>query len=271
MSRRFPLFWLSLFRRRRLLIALALGLAAFESLIVLITATIPTDQLFSSKPLPDSYDSFSGSSGAVGLGSVAGLLGAGLLHPFWIALQLSAVGSLTAAIAAADVEEGTIELVAVRPIRRGRILFERLAACIIASTALTVIGIAPIAISSTFSQTISRVTSPSGLFFATFAGFCVTLAFIGVGVAASCRGRHRSSVIAAVGGSAAATYALNFLGSMWRDAEWIKYASPFHYYRPADALVMSTVSATDVLVLLVIFVVGTLAGWVRFRRRDLTR
>src|SRR5579884_3381518 len=117
MRSRFPLLWLALHRRRRMLAYLAAGMALFEVLIVVITRTVPPTQLFAGAAgrTPSALKAFSGSTGDVSLASYPGLLGAGLVHPFWIALQLTALGSLAAAAVAADLETGTIELLMVRP------------------------------------------------------------------------------------------------------------------------------------------------------------
>jgi ABC-2 type transport system permease protein len=115
---RLALYWLALYRRRRMLLALTIGMVAFEALIIVITRTIPPEEMFagSIRQPPSAFRAFSGSGGAVSLASYPGLLGAGLVHPFWIAMQLTVVGSFGAAAVAADVEAGTIELLMVRPI-----------------------------------------------------------------------------------------------------------------------------------------------------------
>jgi hypothetical protein len=117
---RLALYWLALYRRRRMLLALALGMVAFETLIIVIVRTIPPEEMFagSIRQPPSAFRAFSGSSGAVSLASYPGLVGAGLVHPFWIAMQLTVVGSFGAAAVAADVEAGTIELLMVWPISR---------------------------------------------------------------------------------------------------------------------------------------------------------
>ncbi|MFB6860588.1 hypothetical protein ACFCZQ_04645 [Streptomyces virginiae] len=91
MRRRWPLLWLALYRRRRMLAALIIGMVVFEALIVVVANAVPPGQLFSAggKGPPSAYRAFSGSSGDVSIASYPGLLGAGLTHPFWIAMQLT--------------------------------------------------------------------------------------------------------------------------------------------------------------------------------------
>jgi hypothetical protein len=73
---RLALYWLALYRRRRMLVALALGMVAFETLIIVITRTIPPEEMFagSIRQPPSALRAFSGSSGAVSLASYPGWL-----------------------------------------------------------------------------------------------------------------------------------------------------------------------------------------------------
>ncbi|WP_406346750.1 ABC transporter permease subunit [Streptomyces sp. NBC_00648] len=165
MKSRWPLLWLALHRRRRMLIALVIGMAVFEALIVVVANTIEPGQLFSAngKGPPSAYRAFSGSSGDVSLASYPGLLGAGLVHPFWIAMQLTAIGSLAAAAVAADVESGTIELLMVRPVSRHRLLVERTIALGLAALALNTAATLTVAVGVALSPDIHRDVPLSGV------------------------------------------------------------------------------------------------------------
>lgn len=264
-----PLFELALKRRKRLLSALGFGLIAFGALIVLVAGAIPADQLLSAKPAPASLDAFSGSSGQVALASVAGLLGAGLLHPFWIAMQLSAVASLGAAVLAGDVEDGTIELIAARPVSRTRLFLERTAAGVLAAALLCLVAIVPYAVGAVVSQTVADALTPSGLLVAALSGFCLTFFFVGLAVAASCIAKRRAAVFGIVGGIGAAAYAINFIAEAWSTLRFARKVSPFHYYRPADALVGSAFPWVDVLVLTGGGVVLLVIGWWALQKREL--
>lgn len=272
MKNRLPLFTLLIYRRRRLLLALTLGLISFESLIAVVaTLTSPADLLAQKGANSNSFDAFAGSSGNIELASVTGLLGAGLLHPFWIALQLSAVGSLTAALLAADVEDGTIELIAVRPISRARLMAERLGAVVSASVILCIAAVLPYVAGTIFSDTIAAATSLKGAVSACISSVALVLAFIGIGTLASCRLRRRSAVFTCVGGLAAITYAMNFLAEMWQTAHGARYLTPFHYYKPADALAFARIDGTNLVILTSAFVVFSIAAFISLKRRDLTR
>ncbi|MFM9373597.1 ABC transporter permease subunit [Streptomyces sp. Da 82-17] len=271
MTERLPLLRLALHRRRRMLVALLVGMVAFETLIVVVADTIPPGQLFSGggKGPPSAYRAFSGSGGDVSLASYPGLLGAGLVHPFWIALQLTVIGSLAAAAVAADVESGTIELVMVRPVTRARLLAERAGALLLASTALTAAGTLTVAVGVALSPSIHADVGLGGVFAAGAMGLGFAFSLTGPALAVSAAGRRRSQVLGAVTAMGAVGFALNFLALAWEPAAPLRYASPFHYYAPGDALAQGTILWAPLAVLVGVGAVGLLAAHVLLRRRDL--
>jgi ABC-2 type transport system permease protein len=269
MSARLPLLWLILYRRRRMLIALVLGIVIFEALVIVIARASPPQQLFGSeaKSVPSLFRALGG--GNVPLTTYPGVLGFGLAHPFWIAIQLTAVASLGAAVVATDVELGTIELIMVRPISRARLLTERIAALAIALVALNAAATATIAIGVVLSPQlhaaipIGRVIAAGGL------GLALALCIAGPVVAVSATGRRRAQVLGAAVAIGAVGFALNFVGVAWSGASTLRFASPFHYYAPADVLAGHTFPWGPLAVLVSVALVGTAAAAHLFSRRDL--
>jgi ABC-2 type transport system permease protein len=234
-----------------MLLALGLGMVAFESLIIVIARTIPPEEMFagSLRQPPSAFRAFSGSGGAVSLASYPGLVGAGLVHPFWIAMQLTVVGSFGAAAVAADVEAGTIELLMVRPVSRARLLAERTAALA--------------------TPRLHETVSFAGVAAAGVLGLGLALCIAGPVLAVSAASRHRSQVVGATIVFGAVGFAINFIAQAWPTVSFLRYLSPFHYYTPADALVSGSVPLSSLAVLLAVFVVGVAAaGWL-LARRDL--
>jgi ABC-2 type transport system permease protein len=268
---RLALWWLALYRRRRMLLALVLGMVAFETLIIVITRTIPPEEMFagSIRQPPSAFRAFSGSSGAVSLASYAGLLGAGLVHPFWIAMQLTVVGSFGAAAVAADVEAGTIELLMVRPISRGRLLAERTAALVTGSVLVTAAATGAVAVGVAATPRLQQAVSPGGVAAAGLLGLGLALCIAGPVLAVSAAGRHRSQVVGATILFGAVGFAVNFVAQAWPAVSSLRYLSPFHYYTPADALVSGTVPTGSLAVLLAVFVAGVAAAAWLLHRRDL--
>ncbi len=271
MRGRWPLVWLALHRRRRMLIALCLGMAVFEALIVVVANTIPPGQLFSGsgKGPPSAFRAFSGSSGEVSIASYAGLLGAGLVHPFWIAMQLTAIGSLAAAAVAADVESGTIELVMVRPVSRNRLLAERTAALGIAALALNLAAALTVAAGVALSPEIHRDVSLGGVFAAGVMGCGFALCLAGPALAVSAWGRRRGQVVGATIAFGAVGFAVNFIALAWSKAAPLRFVSPFHYYTPGDALARGEVLWPQLGVLVGVGVLGLVLGHAVLMKRDL--
>ncbi|WP_457032701.1 ABC transporter permease subunit [Kitasatospora sp. P5_F3] len=273
MRARLPLLWLALHRRRRMLAALVLGIVLFETLIVVITGTISPMQLFAGagKTPPGAFKAFSGSAGDVSIASYPGLLGAGLVHPFWIAIQLTAVGSLAAAAVAADVESGTLELLMVRPVSRARLLGERTAALLLAALLLNLAATLTIAAGVALSPDLHREVSVTGVFVAGLLGCGFALCMIGPALAVSAVARSRSQVIGTVIAFGAVGFALNFVALAWSPAAPLRYASPFHYYTPGDALADGTVPWASLGLLTAVGLAGIGAAFALFARRDLAR
>lgn len=271
MRSRWPLLWLALYRRRRMLVALVLGMVAFEALIVVVAGALAPQELFSAggKGPPPAYRAFSGSSGSVSIASYPGLLGAGLTHPFWIAMQLTAIGSLAAAAVAADVESGTVELVMVRPVSRGRLLAERTAALVLAAMALNLAATLTVAAGVALSPDIHRSVPIGGVFAAGVMGLGFSLCLVGPAMAVSAAGRRRAQVVGATIAIGAVGFAVNFIALAWSPAASLRFLSPFHYYAPGDALAEGGVLWPQLGILAGVGVLGILLAHVLLRRRDL--
>ena len=271
MRARLALYWLALYRRRRMLLGLAVGMVAFEALIIVIVRTIPPEEMFagSIRQPPSAFRAFSGSSGAVSLASYPGLLGAGLVHPFWIAMQLTVVGAFGAAAVAADVEAGTIELLMVRPISRARLLAERTAALVTGSLLVTAAATATVAVGVAITPRLHEAVSLGGVAAAGVLGLGLALCIAGPVLAVSAAGRHRSQVVGATIVLGAVGFAINFIAQAWATVSFLRFLSPFHYYTPADALVSGTVPVGALAVLLAVFVAGIAGAEWLLERRDL--
>ncbi|MDH6108666.1 ABC-2 type transport system permease protein [Kitasatospora sp. MAP12-15] len=271
MRERYPLLWLALRRRRRMLVALTVGMVVFEALIVVIARTVPPAQLFpgGARTPPSAFKAFSGSTGDVSIASYPGLLGGGLVHPFWIALQLTVIGSLAAAAVAADVESGTIELLMVRPVSRSRLLAERTAALLLASLLLTAAATLTVAAGVALSPRLHATVPLSGVFAAGLLGIGFALSLAGPSLAVSAGGRRKAHVVGTTVAIGAVGFAINFIALAWSKAAPLRFVSPFHYYTPGDALAHGTVPWTSFGVLVGVGVAGILAAFALLARRDL--
>ncbi|MGW2597758.1 ABC transporter permease subunit [Streptomyces klenkii] len=267
----FPLMRLALHRRRRMIIALTLGMVVFEALIVVIATTVSAEQIFGAggrKP-PGAFKAFSGSNGDVSIASYPGLLGAGLTHPFWIALQLTAIGSLAAAAVAADVEAGTVELLMVRPVSRARLLAERTGALVLVSLLLNAAATLAVAAGVALSPDLHAAVPLGGVFAAGLLGFGFALCLTGPALAVSAAGRSRAHVVGATIAFGAVGFAVNFVALAWSKAAPLRYVSPFHYYAPGDVLAHGSVPWGQFAVLAGTGAAGIALAFRLLARRDL--
>ncbi|MFJ6384025.1 ABC transporter permease subunit [Kitasatospora sp. NPDC092039] len=269
-NRRLPLVWLALHRRRRMLLSLLFGMVVFETLIVVIAGTVPSGELFGARRNPPgAFRAFSGSNGDVSIASYPGLLGAGLTHPFWIALQLTVIGSLGAAAVAADVEAGTIELLMTRPVSRRRLLAERTGALVAATVLLNAAATLTLALGVAFSARLRAAVPVSAVFTAGLLGCALAFCLTGPVLAVSALSRRRAHVIGAAVAIGAVGFALNFVALAWSPARPLRYLSPFHYYAPGDVLGHGGVPWAAFGVLLGVGLLGLAAAFRLLERRDL--
>ncbi|MBD0673257.1 ABC transporter permease subunit [Streptomyces sp. CBMA156] len=270
-NRRLPLVWLALHRRRRMLLSLLLGMVVFETLIVVIAGTIPPGDLFGAERRnpPGAFRAFSGSNGDVSIASYPGLLGAGLTHPFWIALQLTVIGSLGAAAVAADVESGTIELLMTRPVSRRRLLAERAGALVAATVLLNAAATLTLALGVAFSAKLREAVPVTAVLTAGLLGCALAFCLTGPVLAVSALSRRRAHVIGAAVAFGAVGFALNFVALAWSPARPLRYLSPFHYYAPGDVLGHGGVPWASFGVLIGVGLLGLAAAFRLLERRDL--
>jgi len=268
---RFPLFWLALHRRRHLLVALSVAIAAFEALIIVIARARPPNLLFASEvnALPGLFRALSGSGGGVPITTYPGLLGFGLVHPFWVAMQLTAVGSLGAAVLAADIETGTVELVMVRPITRARVLVERVAALVAALVVLNAAASGALAVGIALTRQLRPVIPVDRVALTGLLGLGLGLSIAGPAVAVSAAGRRRAQVIGATVVMGAGGFALNFIALAWSRAGGLRYMSPFHYYTPGAVLAQGQFPWASFTVLVGAALAGVATSAILVARRDL--
>jgi ABC-2 type transport system permease protein len=148
-------------------------------------------------------------------------------------------------------------------------LLAKALASIIAVTAAELGGLAGVLIAR---QTIGGVRELSiGSVLRAFTGSW--LLFVGVamvGVLVSARSSLRGRAIGVTVGIVVAWFFLNFIALLIDSISGLRFASPFHYFRPID-LLAGTLPGSDLLVLATIPLVALLWAVAEFTHRDLTR
>jgi len=254
---------------RRPLGVLALGAGAFFYLVLLASSSF-TEQApnipFFQTP-PKAMTAFLG--GPADFFHAAGWLSTGMTHPVTLALLTSSALLVAAGSVATEVERGTIDLVLTRPVGRLAFLLAKALASIVAVTAAEAGGLAGVLIAR---QTISGVRELSaGSALRAFTGSW--LLFVGVamlGMLVSARSSLRGRAIGVTVGIVVAWFFMNFIALLIDGISGLRYASPFHYFQPAD-LLAGKASGGDLLVLAAVAAVALLWAAAWFTRRDLTR
>ncbi|MFG1912341.1 ABC transporter permease [Kribbella sp. NPDC048928] len=249
--------------------ALALGVGVFFYLILFASASFTKDAPnvpFLQSP-PKAMTAFLG--GSADFFHPDGWLSLGMTHPVVLALLTSSALLVAAGSVATEVERGTIDLVLVRPVGRLRFLAAKAVASIVAVTAAEAGGLAAVLIAR---ETIGQVAGlPMTSVLRAFAGSW--LLFVGVamlGVLVSAASSLRGRAIGITVGIVVAWFFLNFIALLIDGISPLRYASPFHYFRPVD-LLAGTAPAGDLLVLVSIPLIAAVAAGLRFTHRDLTR
>jgi ABC-2 type transport system permease protein len=116
---------------------------------------------------------------------------------------------------------------------------------------------------------VHQVVPLPGVAAAGLLGFGLSVAIAGPVLALSAAGRRKAQVVGLGIALAAVSYALNFFAIAWSKAAFLRYASPFHYYSPADALVRGSVPWGSLAVLVAAGAAGMLLAARLIVRRDL--
>ncbi|GAA2806397.1 ABC transporter permease [Kribbella solani] len=254
---------------RRTIGVLSLGAGVFFYLVLFASSSFTKDAPsvpFLQSP-PKAMTAFLG--GSADFFHPGGWLSLGMTHPVVLALLTSSALLVAAGSVATEIERGTIDLVLTRPVGRVRFLAAKAAASIVAVTAAEAGGLAAVLVAR---QTITGVSSlPMAAVLRAFAGSWLLFAGVAmVGLLVSAASSLRGRAIGITVGIVVGWFFLNFIALLIDGISGLRFASPFHYFRPVD-LLGGTAAGGDLVVLAAIPVVAGVAAVVRFTRRDLTR
>ena len=196
--------------------------------------------------------------------SAGGYVGATVYSLLGAVLSLVCAISLGGRLIAGEEEAGRLELDLAAPVTRGRVYVERLAVLWLAVLVLVVtISVVVLVLDVLLDLGLDRANVAAvGLGLLAFAGALGTLAYA-VGAATGGRGLA-IGVAAAV---AVLAYVFSYLSPLV-DQEWMATVSPFDWYVGGDPLIAGF-DWVGLGLLAALAGVAALAGWPRFRRRDL--
>ena len=189
---------------------------------------------------------------AIECGNVLGLGGA-----FYAAL--CAVGTLSK-----EEKERTAEFLLTHPVSRGRVVTEKLAAVLIQVTAMNAI-IYALSAGSMIAIGEEIPWKEFNLLHLAYFIMQIELACICFGISAFIR---RGSLGLGLG-TAVIMYFLNLIANISDVAEFLKYITPFGYCEGADIVANGSMDKTLVCIGLVISLIGILAAYIHYLRKDI--
>jgi ABC-2 type transport system permease protein len=265
-----PLVVRSLARGARVFAAVALILAGFQVLLVLIATTFQETRSFEllTGLMPMSVQQSFG-PGALMLASFAGMVTFGYFHPI-VVLAVLQTGVWAATEPAGEIEWGLFDLELARPVRRAAVVARSLLVALGVTTAL----VAAMAAGTwgglaTFAPDGAKWPDPHRVLSLAAHLLMLSWVFAAAGLAASALARRRGSAFGAVLVATVFLYLLNLVADAWKPAAGLRPYTPFHYY-PGFAVANGTAPvAHDLAVLAALTATLVLVAFWRFERRDL--
>jgi len=257
----------SLRRRRGFLIAVTLGLAAFQFLIIFVARTLEQSGRFQLMQglMPDFIAEWT----HMGAASFQGFVLFGYSDPV-VHIFLAAIAISVGIEPVLEIESRFVDLLMARPVARWA-LVARTVIVLVLVTWLAIIsmfvanegGLLLLAPPTALRPSLTVVASLAiGLGFLVLAWGCIALAIASAS-------RRRSTAGAACGFVAFAMFILDYLGKFWDPAKTLSTISPFHYFDPFGILGGAALQITDVAALVAFSIASVTVAHVAYARRDL--
>jgi ABC-2 type transport system permease protein len=266
------LIWHSLKRVRVLVLVLALLLAAFQILLIIIAATFHRSGSMDGlgDMLPPVVREFFGPALSAFL-SFGGMISQCYFHPLVI-VSLIALAIVIGTIPTAEVESGFIDFILSRPIARHWIVTRAIICAVICIS--LVVGSMMLSTWAGLTAFGPRDTPwpPLKRILALAANLSLLmLAWSAVAMAIGANSRRRGTAATATGFLAGSTFILDYAGRIWDPAKRIAWISPFHYYSSLEIIMGVPLDGYDLVVLAGIAGIGFTLAYAFFLRRDLAK
>lgn len=262
----------SLKRVRTLVAAMAVLLAAFQILLIVVAGSIQSSNSFEQlgEFIPSFVRQLMGPS-FLSLMSFSGIVCIGYFH---LAVMGSLVGLAIAlgTMPTSEIETGFMDLILSRPIARRRLITRSIISMVICTLLVLVMmamgtwagltWFAPQTVAWPSAQTIlALLINLAGLM------LCWNAIALAIGSAS----RRRGVAGGLAGLVALAMFLLDYVARAWEPAERVAWVSPFRYYSPVELVIGNTLSAKNMLVLASVALSGYALAYFLFSRRDVSR
>ena len=199
--------------------------------------------------------------------SIRGTVALGLVHPIALALITIQVVGFAASAVAGERQRGTLEVLLARPLER-RVVHATLLAAALLFAALTETAVLAGIVAGAILAGVAGDLAPLDIGLCWLNAVALYGALGAISLAASVSFDRQGPALGIALGVTIIGYAIEFLGTLWPDAAWLRPLSPFRYFQPTQILA-GTFEAGDLAVLVAIFLAAVAwAAW-EFPRRDL--
>jgi ABC-type transport system involved in multi-copper enzyme maturation permease subunit len=197
-----------------------------------------------------------------------GLLGFAYQHPFALVMTAAWTVRVSAACMAGEIGLGTMDLLAVRPVRRGTFVVAGFLMLLAGLAVILAAGWSGMAYGLTSRP---QLTAPARDYIAVAGGLWLTMGSFGaVGLAISAAQRSAGAAIGWTSGMVAASFALDYVAKAWQPLAWMRPLSLFSHFAPQRILAGGLgAQGTSLAVLLATMAAGVAAAYLIFSRRDL--
>ncbi len=253
-------------RVRLLLVMLALATWGFLLPVVYATFGNEMGALVKSAAFASVFNVISRFTGG-DVFSISGTVALGLVHPIALALVAIPVIGFAAGAVAGERQRGTLEVLLARPLER-RVLYATLLAATVLFAALAEMAVLAGIVAGAVLFNVAADLRAADVALCWVNGVALFGALGAIALAASVSFDRVGPAMGVALGVTIIGYAIDFLGTLWPDAAWLRPISPFRYFEPTRILT-GTFDPLDLLVLGAVFAAAVAwAAWV-FPRRDL--
>jgi len=261
----------SLKRVRTLVLAMAVLLAAFQVILIVVAKSIDSSNNFEqiNAMIPAFAREMVGPS-ITSIMSFSGFVCLGYFH-LSVMISLIALSIALSTTPAGEVESGFMDLILSRPLARHWIITRTIV--MMTTCTAAVLGTMMLATWVGLNTLGPRNTTwPSQHLVLSLAGnlALLMLCWSGIAMAIGAAARRRSVAGAVTGVAALATFLLDYVGRVWKPAELAAWGSPFRYYSPFDLVMGTPIPTQNLVVLTAMALAGFALAYLFFARRDIS-
>ena len=199
--------------------------------------------------------------------SMRGTVALGLVHPIALALVTIQVVGFAAAAVAGERQRGTLEVLLARPLER-RALHATLLVATVLFAALTEAAVLGGIVAGALLFGVAGDLHAIDIALCWLNAVVLFGALGAISLAASVSFDRAGPALGIALGVTLVGYTVEFLGTLWPDAAWLRPLSPFRYFEPTRILA-GTFERADLVVLGAIFAAAVAWAYWIFPRRDL--